>query len=457
MANKQTAKKASAKRPVKASAKNKKAVKHTVNTKGKGSANSPYSFAMAGIWTILAGILIAIFTYGNAQGVVAGWINDAMFGLFSVTAYLVPIVILAIGIYVFKVKRTNKLALKIGLSLLEIVLLGSLVTLFWQSEYPMISALWGYGIEGTGGGVLGGAIAILLEKLIGRAASVVVILVVFAVILSLILKISFVSVLDSFARGFKGARDEFDEIEDIDFSEQGKGVSERIVRAKKKMNEISEIQAEPVQNIDVYSTGEETAVKDKKKTKKEDKQEDAPVAESIQFDPDVFLEEVAAQLPQTEGVKELLDEQKKKSAENEKPKKASKATDEEKQEVAEEIIESIEKPVIEYKMPPIDLLKKVEAVSSDKRREMYETANKLMQVLKDFGVDAKLLQVTQGPTVTRYEIQPSTGIKLAKITGLAEDIALNLAVPTVLVAAVPGKAAVGIEVPNNTVGTVSAR
>ena len=125
--------------------------------------------------------------------------------------------------------------------------------------------------------------------------------------------------------------------------------------------------------------------------------------------------------------------------------------------MAGEITKSIESLYENYKMPPIDLLKKVEATSSDKRREMYETANKLMNVLKDFGVEAKLLQVTQGPTVTRYEIQPSTGIKLAKITGLAEDIALNLAVPTVLVAAVPGKAAVGIEVPNNTVGTVTAR
>ena len=457
MAKKGMAKKASAKRPVKASAKNTKNTRNTAAKRNqRDTGKSRYAFAMSGIWTILAAVLIGIFTYGNAQGVVAAWINDAMFGLFSVTAYLVPLVIFALGIYVFKVKRTNKLMLKICLSLLEVVLIGSLVTLFWQSEYPMISSLWGYGIEGTGGGLLGGTVAILLEKLIGRAASVVVVLVAFAVILSLILKISFVSILDSFARGFKDVRDEFDEIEDIDVSDKGKGVSERIIRAKKRMGELSEIQAEPVQNIDVYSTGNTQDMKDKKKAKKEDiKQEEAEKA--VQFDPDVFLEEVAAQLPQTEGVKELLDEQKKKNAENEKPKKVSKATDEEKQEVAEEITESIEKPVIEYKMPPIELLKKVEAVSSDKRREMYETANKLMQVLKDFGVEAKLLQVTQGPTVTRYEIQPSTGIKLAKITGLAEDIALNLAVPTVLVAAVPGKAAVGIEVPNNTVGTVTAR
>ena len=70
---------------------------------------------------------------------------------------------------------------------------------------------------------------------------------------------------------------------------------------------------------------------------------------------------------------------------------------------------------------------------------------------------AKLLQVTQGPTVTRYEIQPDTGVKLSKIVGLADDIALNLAVSTVLVAPVPGKAAVGVEIPNNKVTPVSIR
>ena len=88
---------------------------------------------------------------------------------------------------------------------------------------------------------------------------------------------------------------------------------------------------------------------------------------------------------------------------------------------------------------------------------MRRTAEKLISVLDNFGVKAKLLHVTQGPTVTRYEIQPDTGVKLSKIVGLADDIALNLAVSTVLVAPVPGKAAVGVEIPNNKVTPVSIR
>lgn len=424
-------------------------------SRGGGAARQEYSYLAAGIWTMIAAVLLGIFTYGGNQGVVSKWIHNAMLGLFSVSAYLVPPVIFALGIYVFKVKRTNKFALKICLSFVEIILVSCLIMLFYKGDYPLVSMLWGYGIEGMGGGVLGGTTAIILSKLVGRVAAVVIVLVLIGLILSLILKISFASLIDSFASGYHSAKDEFGEIENIDMSEKGRNVSEHIVRAKKKRDEIAQIKAEPIAepaggknpDIDVFSAGTEK----KSESKAENKTENT---EEVDLD---YLEEIAAQLPQTEGVKELLEEQKKKNADSEKPKKVSAVTEEEKQEVKAEIEEKIEKPAVEYKFPPIDLLKKVAEVSSDKRREMYETANKLMKVLKDFGVEAKLLQVTQGPTVTRYEIQPSTGIKLSKITGLSEDIALNLAVPTVLVAAVPGKAAVGIEIPNNTVGTVSAR
>ncbi len=442
MAKKQTRKKTSAK----AAGANKR------RKKNAAAAKSRYSYAAAGVWTLFAAVMISIFTYGSAQAPIAEWINDAMFGLFSVTAYLVPPVLFALGIYVFKVKRSDKLLIKLCLSLAEIILISCLVMLFSKGEFPKISTLWGYGTENLGGGVLGGTLAILLSSLIGKAASVVVVLALIAVILSLILKISFVSILDSFASGYRSVREEFEDVEKVDLTEKGKNVSEK-VKAHKKAARKSENSEGQTQNIDVFSNGGEVELKKEEKAKKESKPEES---ENV-FDPNVFLEEVAAQLPQTEGVKELLEEQKKKNAEEEKPQKVSAATAEEKAQVADEIEKSIEAPAVEYKMPPIELLKKVEEVSGDKRREMYETANKLVKILKDFGVDAKLLQVTQGPTVTRYEIQPSTGVKLSKITGLAEDIALNLAVPTVLVAAVPGKAAVGIEVPNNTVGTVSAR
>ena len=421
----------------------KPATKRTTTSQKRPARKTPdYGFLNAGIWTLLVAVLLGIFTYIPTTAPVAVFIRNSMLGLFARTAYLVPLALFALGIYVLKVKRTNKLILKICLSIFCIALMGGLITLFSQSEYPLISSLWGYGIQGMGGGILGGGIAVILAGLLGRVAAIIIVLLLLAVALSLIFKVSFISIIGSLFAGYKTVKDEFDEIEAVDINEKGREVSEKIRRVKKKSEEISEISEEPHAfgaDPDLFSRGD-----DEEKEKPE-------------FDADSFLEGVAAQLPKTEAVKELLEEQKKKNSEKSKPEKVAPVTEEEKKEVKDEIEKSIEKPVVEYKYPPISLLKKVDAVSSDKRREMYETANRLMTILKNFGVEAKLLQVTQGPTVTRYEIQPSTGVKLSKITGLAEDIALNLAVPTVLVAAVPGKAAVGIEVPNNTVGTVTVR
>ncbi len=112
-----------------------------------------------------------------------------------------------------------------------------------------------------------------------------------------------------------------------------------------------------------------------------------------------------------------------------------------------------------YKFPPIDFLKAgAVSANSDSRYEMQETAGKLVQTLENFGVKTTLVDIHRGPTVTRYELQPSPGVKISRITGLADDIALNLAAAGVRIEApIPGKAAVGIEVPNLKKDTVSLR
>ena len=110
-----------------------------------------------------------------------------------------------------------------------------------------------------------------------------------------------------------------------------------------------------------------------------------------------------------------------------------------------------EKPVkIDYKFPPISILgKDPKAGTTQSKAQMLATAQKLEDTLKSFGVDAKVMQINQGPTVTRYEVSPSHGVKVSKIVNLADDIALNLAASGIRIEApIPGKAAVGIEVPN---------
>ncbi len=102
-----------------------------------------------------------------------------------------------------------------------------------------------------------------------------------------------------------------------------------------------------------------------------------------------------------------------------------------------------------YMFPPLSRLQKGAAVTSDTTRELKETAMRLQQTLQNFGVRVTITDISQGPSVTRYELQPEQGVKVSKIVGLSDDIKLNLAATDIRIEApIPGKAAIGIEVPN---------
>ena len=113
----------------------------------------------------------------------------------------------------------------------------------------------------------------------------------------------------------------------------------------------------------------------------------------------------------------------------------------------------------EYKLPPISLLHASERkINRNEQKELAAKAARLEQVLHDFGVNARVIDVKKGPSVTRYEIQPATGVKVNSITKLADDIALNLEAKSLRIEApIPGKAAVGIEVENESSSTVTMR
>lgn len=107
------------------------------------------------------------------------------------------------------------------------------------------------------------------------------------------------------------------------------------------------------------------------------------------------------------------------------------------------------KPRKSYKFPPLSLLKRGKKAGGDSDSHLKETALKLQQTLQNFGVHVTVTNVSCGPAVTRYELQPEMGVKVSKIVGLSDDIKLNLAAADIRIEApIPGKAAVGIEVPN---------
>lgn len=112
-----------------------------------------------------------------------------------------------------------------------------------------------------------------------------------------------------------------------------------------------------------------------------------------------------------------------------------------------------------YKVPSVAMLCKNESrSSSEDKAEIKDTVKMLEKTLQDFGVDAKVSQVSIGPSITRYEIQPKSGVKVSKIVNLSDDIALNLAAQSIRIEApIPGKSAVGIEVPNKSRESVLLR
>ena len=128
------------------------------------------------------------------------------------------------------------------------------------------------------------------------------------------------------------------------------------------------------------------------------------------------------------------------------------------QQVALEIQQGSAAPQQAYSFPPISLLKRPAGSSADGTDEMRENSRRLNETLASFHIDAHIINVTRGPSVTRYEVELDKGVRLNKLTNCADDIALSLGASGVRIAAVPGKISiVGIEVPNRAVTTVSLR
>lgn len=125
--------------------------------------------------------------------------------------------------------------------------------------------------------------------------------------------------------------------------------------------------------------------------------------------------------------------------------------------IEQHMSESVRLEFENYRIPKVTLLNKNNNLNKDDKAQVYEKAKLLEEILQNFNVEAKVISISKGPAITRYEIQLKPGTKMSKITNLSDDIALNLATQQVRIAAVPGKAAVGIEVPNDSTSLVTLR
>lgn len=463
-------------------AKNTKGRPKKSGAKGKHQSAVEDKSLLYAVICFAAAVLLLLFFFVDSSAVVNRMFKQNLLGLFGVPAILIPFILIGLGVYFLKAKNSQKGGRKAILSFLTLCVISAFVHLSDTDVLGLGQAFSsGYALtimSSHGGGFFGALIALPLYSLMHKAAAYIILS---GILLTLVSFISECSVIGLIFGVFKGIYQIFAEsVKDIDNAssiEKGRAMTENIARRTKNRKEpmtTSDILSE-IKDIDVtgnqvgideidiitdsgrITAGDESMKALKRKSReiqdRADKAKDEGFKSNVD---DVFNNMFSEKEDKDTSWADDLDTPAE-SIKTEEKKKEKNLTEDEKAQISEEIDKNSEKEIKEYVFPSTDLLNTVKQGNTDSRDEMYKTANKLISVLENFGVKAKLLQVTPGPSVTRYEILPNTGVKLSKIVGLADDLALNLAVSTVLVAPVPGKAAVGIEIPNKETASVTAR
>lgn len=218
-------------------------------------------------------------------------------------------------------------------------------------------------------------------------------------------------------------------------------------------------------NIDIPLDDEPPVQDEKSKKKAKTKAQKAQDVEETEEPADDYSKLIAEINETTSKNKQNRETPKKKSIDDivktASEENAEKPNEEKTESVPEFVVteEDMQKEVKEYKLPSVDILKTVKHKSAkDVSDELKNNAELLVETLASFGVQAEITDISRGPTVTRYELKPASGVRISKITNLSDDIALNLAAVNVRIEApIPGKAAVGIEIPNTVKNSVSMR
>ena len=444
------------------------------------------------IWAIIAiaiGAFLVVATFTDGAGKVGEAIGLALKGVLGFMAYVLPFYLVIFGILLFA-RKTSHFSIKTILLLFVILLMLATMNSvrFVDTEklvlsWEIMKGFYANGVKLTGGGFLGMILATLLIKGFGVAGCWIFTIVVTFISLLLIIN-------TPVSRFFEKISDKIEEkklikehahLDMATEDEQGVQVAMRPEIVIKQSNPAPASAAE----YETPTDPQPQAAPPKY----------TPLSESMQSPQGVHSEKKSNNLlrymkddalfgRERSGTFGLEEERKTESGFGleplETPGKAAasisvnaataagatpaatpveKLTNKEAKEAmltAEEINKS--QTPEKYKKPPVSLLEKPAAGGRTPTGLLQQKALKLEETLKNFHVDARVIQVTQGPTVTRYEIQPAVGVKVSSIVRLADDIALNLEAKSIRIEApIPGKAAVGIEVENETVTMVRLR
>lgn len=393
--------------------------------------------------------------------------RNVIFGLFGYCAFLWPLIMIYVSV-MYAMEKTDD---KIGFKLFEITALIVFICgafYIFSGNFDNVS-IWEdikdsytMGISHANGGVFGAIFGGILMKIFGKTGAAITDIIIICVMIMLITGTTLIKLFKTLWTPVKKI-EEYSEVK----------VSEMMPARGKRFN--IDVDLGPDDDTDVrkrkaeYDDDEITTIFDQKtksknravgkKTKKDSERETIAKIFDIEREEKKYEDHVEAVLqPQpvvqspSSGIDDIVKKAAQKSAAAKTPVPA---------EIASEIKAQSNKDdnSANYKFPPIDCLRKgTKSSSSVDSEELKQNASTLVSTLKSFGVETKVIDISRGPSVTRYELKPSAGVKISRITNLADDIALNLAASGVRIEApIPNKAAVGIEIPNRNREVVTAR
>ncbi len=408
------------------------------------------------IWFAVALFLMAIvFVKGEN---VWNAIHDFLFGVFGVTAYFYPFLLGAVAVIFAMDRGGSTITAKVTESVVLSMLVGACIDIFskhveGQNFWQHLVGAYQSGVLKKSGGFLGALIGEPIFRAFGKTGAAITVILLIFVFLMVITGTTLIALFKTMVKPVKVVSEQAGNA----YQARAEREAENIKAQGKDKKELKVIKGF---NVDIpVDAPEESGTK--RRESLESKQRKLVDSYYDGEERPVESEHIAVANDEKSGVTvdEALETAKTDAQEvAETPEKITVDFEKETTEMTNTIEENYNEG-IGYIPPPLTLLD--ERNSSDAltvAAELETTAERLVETLKSFGVETRVVDVSRGPTVTRYELQPRAGVKISKITSLADDIALNLATAGVRIEApIPNKAAVGIEVPNKASAVVGVR
>ena len=441
--------------------------KTTSGRPGKNQQNSEIRGEIIILIALAVCILLVLSNFGLG-GIVGEAVSSVFFGLFGIMAYVLPFAVFGITAFLISNRGNAHAYIKIGAGVVLFFILTAILELIFHPYEPGTSLMTYYqegSVHQNAGGLTGGCIAGIFCPLIGEIGTYVVLFVLGIICVILITERSLLAPIGRKSRkAYEDAKKKRQETAAVREKQREERRSDSVRSRGKEDKKVTGV------SFATTLTPENGEKKRRGRKKSPEVHELIPEPEdtsenssdsSGQFiinraEPEPFPDMEQESRPLSDGP-----EEEPASADTAEPgssgKNGRRSSKEELREIAAEaanvedtVRRREEEPKRTYRTPPVSLLKKGKKTGGDSDSHLRATAMKLEQTLQNFGVGVHVTNASCGPSVTRYELQPEQGVKVSRIVGLADDIKLNLAVADLRIEApIPGKAAVGIEVPNS--------